>query len=212
MCHTSIEGILRPTGSRRFTAQSLSVAQNWNHTIADILLPNPDLEWVFFMNDDHLYPADVLVRLLDHEVDFVTALYTERVIPFAPQLYDEVDAAGLLTRLSLPGSPVSGLTPIVACGDGALLVRRSVFELVDPPWWTYGSILPDNTDHDTSFCQRVREAGIPLYADLSLSVGHMTPITLTPEQQSDGSWLIKLYDRQNNSVEIQTVAPEGIPT
>jgi hypothetical protein len=213
-CNASIEGIRRPAGSKRYSAFSLSIAANWNHTIQDILLKDPDLEWVFLMNDDHVYPADVLMRLLDHELDAVTALYTERTIPFAPVLYDTVDNEGMLTHLALPGEPVKDPVEIVACGDGAFLVRRHIFELIDAPWWTFGATTQiDRADHDVSFCARLRDAGIRLYADLNNIVGHVTPMEIRPVQQADGSWLASIVDRQGASVDVLTVqalSPEGI--
>lgn len=205
-CNASREAIRRPAGSFGFVASSLSIAENWNHIVLNVLLKHADLQWIFMMNDDHIYSPDTLFRLLDHEVDVVSGLYCEKVVPFGPVLYSSVDEDGLLTRLALPNTPVSGLIKITACGDGALLVRRSVFELIDPPWWTFGAVEQDRADHDVSFCTRLREAGIDLFADLSATVDHVAPIAFRPIQQPDGSWIVAIKDRQQNAVEIQTVA------
>jgi hypothetical protein len=200
-CYASILGVKRPTGSKVYFVSGLSIAENWNQA-ARVLLAEPDLQWLFLMNDDHIYPTDTLLRLLEHEVDAVSALYTERVVPFGPVLFDRVaDEAGHVLRLALPRESKAQLVPIVACGDGAMLVRRSVFERVDSPWWTFGAVDADRIDHDIAFCAKLRAAGVSLFADLSTIVDHVTAFALRPVQHADGSWSIQLHDRQGAYVE-----------
>lgn len=205
-CYASILGVQRPAGSRVYFVSGLSIAENWNQA-ARQLLRDPELQWLFLMNDDHIYPPDTLMRLLEHDVDAVSGLYTERIVPFGPVLFDRVgDDQGHVMRLELPTAPGPSLVPIVACGDGVMLVRRSVFELIDDPWWTFGEIERDRTDHDVAFCTRLREAGIKIFADLSVVVDHVTAMALRPSQLPDGSWTIQIRDRQQNYIETVIVS------
>lgn len=209
--HASIAGLRRPAGSQYFPVSSLSVARNFN-TAGALLLANPQLQWMLLLNDDHDYPPDMLMRLLDRQVPAVTALYLDRSanpetspLPFPPVLFDTVDAQGYVTRRFLARGE-SGLVPIVACGDGAMLVRREVFEAIAAPWWTLGEVELDQCNHDLSFCRRLRAAGVPIYADLDVCVGHITPMVLLPVRQPDGSWQTEIKSRGAQSVFIP--APE----
>jgi hypothetical protein len=206
-CHASIGGIQRPAGSRYFPVSSLSPAANFNYA-AQTMLAQPELQWILLLNDDHLYPPDMLIRLLDRRVDAVTALYLDRSanpelspLPFPPVLFDRVDPDGqVMRRFLAPGE--HGLIPIVACGDGAMLVRRSAFERIPPPWWTLGELDPTQANHDLSFCRRLRDAGFALYADLDVVVGHVTPMTLTPRRDPDGTWTTEIRGRHPQAIVI----------
>jgi hypothetical protein len=88
-----------------------------------------------------------------------------------------------------------------------MLVSRKVFEAIQPPWWSFGVIDSDRIDHDLAFCQRIREAGFQIYADLETIVDHMTPMVLRPVHHPNGSWAIEIRDRQGRAIEVQTVPP-----
>jgi len=214
-CRDSIEGLQRPPSTIRYTSHGLSVAENWNKAAAVFLSTStPTLEWMFLVNDDHIYPPDTLLRLLDRNVEVVTGLYTFRSLPFRPILFDRLHEDGRhVLGLELPNTRLdsaSALIPIVACGDGAMLVRRSVFERVEPPWWSYGLIDSDRSDHDLIFCERLRNAGITIHADLSVPIGHVTPLMLMPLQRPDGAWIVQIADKHMNGVELLVVAPDPL--
>lgn len=227
---TSIEGILRPAGTRRFTATSLSVAENFNDAAA-ALLANRELEWLFLMNDDHFYPPNTLLHLLDHldawGLDVLTGLYLERAAPFGPQIFNP-PAPGefAATRRYLqPTDP--DVVEVGACGDGCLLVRRRVLERLqaiadgDPIWELgysgYGS--PPSTraqsNHDMAFSHKVRRAGFKIFADLTVHVGHITPMIVWPgfrREQSDVDrrrWLVEFQTRPDRGMAFGMDAPTG---
>ena len=206
-CHASIAGLQRPSGSRYCQMSSLSVAANFN-AAARLFLDDPSMAWMFLLNDDHIYPSDTLMRLLDRGVDAVTGLYLDRScnpaaspLPFPPVLFDRVHESGHVSRRFLTLGE-SGLVPIVACGDGAMLVRRVVFEAITPPWWTLGEVEAANCNHDLSFCRRIREAGFQIYADLDAPVGHIQPMTITPSRAADGQWWSVLTGKGAQTIQI----------
>lgn len=144
-------------------------------------------EWLFLLNDDHVYPPDILIRLLSHNKDFVTGLYLKKQLPFDPILYDKLNEDGNpVPKLLKPYE--AGLIPIVACGDGVLLIRRTVLEKIPYPWWEMSSPeAPDLIRQDLIFCKKVREAGIEMFCDLDAGVGHIAIMPIFP-QRSDGQW------------------------
>src|SRR5947208_1793411 len=49
-------------------------------------------EWLMFIDDDHTFPKDLLLRLLAHDKPVVGALYMQRMVPFAPIAYSHKTA------------------------------------------------------------------------------------------------------------------------
>lgn len=145
-------------------------------------------EWLFLMNDDHVYPPNTILKLLAHDKDFVTGVYTKKQVPFEPILYDRINDDGTLRSKKFRKGE-GGLVPIVGCGDGVLLIRRTVLEKIPQPWWEMSS--PDSPDlitQDLIFCKKVREAGFEMWADLDTSVGHIALMPIWAERNPDGDW------------------------
>ena len=73
--------------------------------------------------------------------------------------------------------PADSLRPLHTEGGGftgghCLLVHRSVFEAIEPPWFLK---MPGarGTQEDRYFCEKVIAAGFPLYVDRSVVAGHV---------------------------------------
>ena len=195
---SSIMGISWPEGTVFSQTVGFSVATNWN-IIAKQFLSHPDnLEWLLLLEDDHLFPANTLMCLLKHNVDIVSALYVQRLIPFAPVMYDRVDEKGKVFYRPLKKGD-SGLVAVNVCGGGCCLIRRKVFEAISPPWWFYGeSSYLDACNHDINFCRKARAAGFQPYVDLDLPISHMITIGAIPFKDKDGIWHTRLEQGDKN--------------
>lgn len=165
-----------------------SIAHSLNF-IGKKLLDSPH-EWLFLINDDHIYPPDTLLRLLSHNKDFVTGVYLKKQQPFPPIIYQGLENGNPVPRFFKKGE--SGLIPISACGDGCLLIHRRVLEKIDFPWWTTSnSESPDLITQDLNFCKKVREAGIEMWCDLDARIVHVAVMPLGPlfeDGFEDGRW------------------------
>jgi len=159
----SLEKMVVPGGTALERASNYNAAHNRNELIEGI-----EGEWIFFLDDDHVWEEDALLRLLDREVDIVTALYCRRYAPFAPTVFKEIGK--LYTWQGL--SEESGLLEIAACGAGALLVRRKVLEKMARPWFRVGGG-GDEINEDINFCIAAREVGFKVHVDLDVQVAHL---------------------------------------
>lgn len=181
--YDSLMNLERPDGWTFRQARSMSIAENWNVLGATFLAT--DADWLFLTNDDHVYPPDTLRRLLAHDKDVVTGLYLTRQAPFRPVLFDDVTAAGGLVPRRFMSSD-RGLKAVAACGDGCLLLRRSVLETIPAPWWALANYHSDACDHDNAFCAKVRAAGFDIWCDFDMSIGHLGVMPVFPF--FDGHW------------------------
>lgn len=168
--------IVRQVAARK--RQTIHRARNWL-TRHMLKFTDPVITHLLWVDSDHVWPADTLIRLLAHGKDIVGCLHRTRMPP-----YHQV---GQLMDGDIDPCTAGGLHEAVTLGHGLLLVSRKVYEAVEAPWYRETSdpslagtdrIDPDNVDGDISedvyFCLKARQAGFSLWADLDLSyeVGH----------------------------------------
>lgn len=132
-------------------------------------------DWLLFLDDDHVFGPDLLLRLLDRRVDLVGALYLRRGRPFTPIAYSSRLPDDRWEPLDLGGR--SGLVPVAAVGTGGMLVRREVLEAVAEPWFERR---PEGTE-DLLFCESAIAAGVQPHVDLDARMGHLTSTAIWPQ-------------------------------
>lgn len=148
---------------------------------------------LLFVDSDMEFPADGLTRLLAHQKDVVGGVYYSRKHPFNPICYNFRRDDGRISSLSeIP----EALFQLEVIGTGFLLVSRRVIELFNDnlgrhPYmtpWIKGLVQdtcinkPFNLitlnsgsqiSEDVSFCMRLIEMGVELWADPTIRLGHM---------------------------------------
>ena len=137
-------------------------------------------EWILFLDDDHVYPSDLLPRLLAHDKDIVCSLYLQRQQPFAPIAYSRRVETNYIP-IFLPETPQQGLIEIHGAGASGMLVRSEVFRAIEYPWFVHGRVGDLwNASEDLIFCEQAHEAGFDIYLDLEARLGHLTPSAIWP--------------------------------
>lgn len=169
--------------------RGVDIAFNFNKSI--LAMFKRGFDWIWMLGDDHVFPPHLLKRLLKRNVDIVVPLYLHRTKPISPVLQKEI-APGKLERLGFNALPkndtgVWRLPTGVYTGNAGMLVRRSVFEMVDAPWMEQGKIVPGRGGFDFYFCKKAQAAGIAVFVDLDNTIGHMTHVGIWPEKK-DGVW------------------------
>lgn len=136
--------------------------------LADYALAN-GYDHLFFIDDDHVWPSDIISRLLKHANDAVSALYFRRVPPFGPVAFQGVAlSSGAIEYQRLPVA-MGGLVEVDATGMGAFLLKVDVLKKLKQPFF----VLEDRTGSDIHFCRKIRQAGVSIYVDYDTVVGHL---------------------------------------
>jgi hypothetical protein len=130
-------------------------------------------EHLFFLDDDHVFPPDILFRLLAHKKDIVAAFYLRRHFPFQPACDPSV--------LKTP----PGLHEVGYAGTSGMLIHRRVFDGMESPFFYSDSVT--KTNEDVTFCQRAVGAGFKIFVDTATPMSHISPMFVTPNFQ-DGTW------------------------
>jgi hypothetical protein len=174
------------TAFRRFPG--LSVAANYNAAVRAMI--EADKAWLWIMDNDHVFPPDILINLLERDVDIVTPLYLRRRFPFLPVLHG--DETRRYTRYNfsyLKGK--SGLVDMTADGTlptGGMLIRRHVLETMPDPWFETGQIDSEYGSWDIYFTEKARKAGFSLHLDTDNAMAHIVPLALYPKRDEQGNW------------------------
>ena len=139
-------------------------------------------DYLFFMDDDHVIDwevtagpnpryglIDTLVGHMENnpEMGVCGVLYFQRGGECKPVLMKEGKDGGYYWMRD--DEIHHELQEVAIQGGGCFLVRVSVFDKIEGPWFE-----PETTHGtDIQICQKVREAGFKVFSDTSISIGHV---------------------------------------
>lgn len=173
-----------PPGAEVSWEAGINIAQNCNVIIREMPM---EAEWLWFMDDDHVFDPDILERLLTHDVDIVVPLVLHRVRPFPPVIYSGQEGGWeCLGWDAIRGK--RGLVPVEAHGKAGMLIKRHVFDTLADPWFEMGQINPEKGSMDLWFCHKARQAGFHIYVDTDTWMGHVTHMAIWPVKDIYDNW------------------------
>lgn len=149
-----------------------------------------DTEWLFWMDSDMTFSKDTLVELFkvaeEKDAKMVTGIYYQRKGLNFPVLWsrgvptEEGTMSGLETKRALTNKYVGSFMfphpdkkepfKAHAAGFGCVLVHRSVFEVMDRPWFKF---IPGVCSEDFYFFVNAQELGFELWATPIPELGHI---------------------------------------
>ena len=139
-----------------------------------------DCTQLLMMDTDQNYPYDTIPKLLSHEKDVVAVNVHRRYPPF-----DTILLRGELGKYHhIPDDECfSGeLIEVDATGCGCILYNTDVFLDIPYPWFeSYRMRDGRVVGEDIDFCSKIKAAGYNIYADTSISIGHISNIEITRE-------------------------------
>ncbi len=156
---------------------------------------NGNADYMLWMDADHVFPKDCLLRLLSHNLPVVGCNYARRFDPTAPTASRETEEGKKeLVWTTHEVAKRGDMEKIAHLGLGLCLMDMRVFGLLEKKaieegkqhFWPLFRF--DHTEdgigvigEDVYFFQRIRECGVPIYCDHNLSwdVGHLHEKILT---------------------------------
>jgi len=183
----SLFALRLPPGSKRWFEFGGTFPDEKRNMLVKNVLAMRELDWVYFSDSDHVVPPDTVSRLLETGCDVVSALYYghfgrscdasgEQQMAHAPEAgASRGRETEVLPRLR-KAIDVGTLCEVDWVGAGALLVRRSVLERVEPPWFFRDA--QGGEDEDVRFCEKVRGAGFRVHVHAGVRVGHLQAVPI----------------------------------
>lgn len=168
-----------------FMTQRVYPHDRARNRIVKHFLAQPQATHLLMIDSDMIPPLDAVERLLSHRKTFVTGMTPVPQIDTATggnRVVDFVFAPHSAEDPRLVAVPRnSGLREIHRCAAGCLMLHRSLFERISKPWFRF-VLNEDGTEitasEDVDFCDRLRTAGVTLFADTSVLCQHEKPMLL----------------------------------
>ena len=143
------------------------------NTLVKRFLTTSNIEWLFMIDDD-IVPWPTILNMRDHGKMIISGLtYVKKnglAISCAAtkRRKNWVQMGGIFENQD-------ELVEVVGVGTGALMVHRSVFEKIKPPWFrfTYRDNGTSAQGEDFYFSQKAQKAGYKLYVDTKCPCGHV---------------------------------------
>ena len=144
---------------------------NMTSSRIDQKLPEGETHYLFLDSSNTIGTTEV-ERLLNHDLDIVSAAYTPRGNRNYYCAGNAVYKDGLLKKEYIPAT-TTGLIEVDIVGAGALLVKREVFEKLEYPWFRHewvrfemdGIKYQAQTGEDIGFCLLAKANGYKIYVD-----------------------------------------------
>jgi hypothetical protein len=114
-----------------------------------------------------VFPSNLLIRLLSHNLDMVNALAFRRIKPYYPCIFNWNDEHKCYETVEYS----HGLLEVDATGMAAHLIKMDVFDKVDSPWYYYRENIFSS---DLTFCENARKAGFKIMIDTDMKIGHLS--------------------------------------
>ena len=188
-----------PEGTMVRRASSCDITFNVNRIIGVM-----KGDWVFFVDDDHQFPPDTLMRLLSHayapksRVDVVSPINVAKGAPFYPIVFHGAnDPRGPLWPYyrweELSGCGLFALPKGDVVGRSGMLVKRHVFDAIGYPWVKCGQISPGFLGEDWHFCREIQNIGYTIWIDRDQVLDHITYGVVQARRAANGVYRPGFY-------------------
>lgn len=149
--------------------------------ILKIALDSGKFDYILWLDEDMLYPHDIILRYLEAEPEIIGCLYFKRSEPFDPIGYLKGKTEGKYAPLNPVAIPKDKNTMEVdALGYGGMMVSMKTYEKMgDKKWTHYGENyhLPFESEgrltHDIQFCKEAQECGVKILMHTKVKPGHI---------------------------------------
>lgn len=158
----SFRQLKRPANVRESYIKGTLIAKQRNE-----LVKGMKGDWLLFIDSDMTFPADALLRLLDHNLDIVGGLCFKRVPEYNPTIYQKVP--GQFKWNWIQDYPRESLFEVDGTGSAFLLIKKKVFDAIPYPWYEYNG----EVSEDLYFCHKAKQAGFKIHIDSSVKIGHL---------------------------------------
>ena len=124
-------------------------------------------EWALWLDSDMMFPPTTLLRMLAHNQDIVACNYMKRSYPFKSVAFMDTND----WESWVPLQSEDELLTVEAIGMGCVLMRTSVFEKLNRPYfeYTYQYQTKDWGGEDFTLFKKLNKLGYQVKVDTNLS-------------------------------------------
>ena len=144
-------------------------------------------DYVFFVDDDMIFEADIFEKLYRHKVDLVAALAFTRNPPHLAVMYkteqgwDPIMHREYYTTDWIRNYPRNKLVEVDAVGFGCVLINLNTVKNMETPYFMSST----GTGEDITFCINFKKSGGRIFMDTSTIIGHLSNPTIIDQKTSE---------------------------
>lgn len=156
--------------------RGFTIAENRNYCV--VQAQKNESDYLMFIDDDMTFPENTAELLLEHKVDVVGVNSYSRCLPLSSTVglmdengnYKHPDKYPSF-EMKIP----KGLFEAYFVGAGVMLIDMRVFKKIKKPYFefTYMESGMVQNGEDGTFCDKVRKAGLKVWCDGALTIGHL---------------------------------------
>ena len=186
----SMERLKVPAGTRWLIERGCDITKNFNDGVK-----RATGEWLWFMGDDHSFHDDMLLRLLKWHVDVVIPPTPCKTVPWLPcimrgrgslDVWEPTMPLYTWAELSKPGLMALPVGDFI--GQAGMLVKKSILDSWDPPWFRAGQQDPGQLQEDMTFCRELQLRGHTIWIDCDQILDHHFVMGITARKH-DGEYV-----------------------
>lgn len=138
-----------------------------------------ECDYIFFIDSDVIIQEGQLEKLVSWGKDAITGVYYMRMLPYYSLIRKKT-----ADRLYTPIEPYgTDLIKIDGAGFGCFLVKTSIFDKIEYPWFQFKYYQRDGVwrhiGEDLYFCEQLQNANIDIYCDPTIQCTHIgTDVTV----------------------------------
>ena len=147
-----------------------------NFIINNILKYTDEYTHILFLDVDHRFPSDTIIKLLNHNKPIVSGLSFRRTAPYNPVIFNWDES--IEEYETIEEWEDNSLIEVDATGGACLLVDINVLKKMDFPYFEFYSGYDRNgrkirISEDLYFCKKLKELGYKIYVDTSCTNNHL---------------------------------------
>ena len=133
-------------------------------------------DYVLMIDSDMTYPDTVLDTLISRDKDVIGVVYysVRKIGKVGPILYDYEPKKKLW--MEWPKCDKKEPFRVCAIGTGIMLIKTKMFDKVEEPWFSFFTAKYRKNvaimGEDIAFCLRCMAAGVEIWADPTMNIGH----------------------------------------
>ena len=152
-----------------------------------------NVDRLLWLDSDMDIPMDAMRKLgedLDQGYEIVSGLYFKRKPPYSPTIYKECRLDKIGTSLipvanTYHDYPKDSIFEIDACGFGCVMMTMDAVKTVLGKFGLMPFMPVGGFGEDLSFCLRAREAGLKIWCDSRIRLGHVGYKTFTVQDYEE---------------------------
>jgi len=128
-------------------------------------------DYIFWVDDDMVLKPDIniLEQLMAHDKDIIAPLFFSRAYPYIPMIFKRRLIGARFCVYDNIMDYQKGLLKVDGIGFGCVLTKVSIFDKLSKPYFWNNDIFGE----DLYFCEKAVQAGLEIYCDTTIEVGHI---------------------------------------